>query len=103
MLLLEDKSVISDMNNLSEEEQRQLVLSHAKEEGIEIIYQMIKNRKDKRNFHILTENGVLLQRMEFMSYFEHKKYIIWSTIGTNLKRIQGDFGTVIYEFNKAIV
>lgn len=103
MKLLEDKSVISEMNALSEEDQRKLVLSHAKMEDCEIYYGMIKKKqKDSKNFHILTDRGVLLQRQEFSEFMKTKNKIVWSVVGKNTKRIYGDFGTVIDTFNKMI-
>ena len=103
MLLLEDKSVISRMNKLSSEEQRNLVLDYVKEAGCNIYFEMKKkNQKDKRNFHILTESGIILRRAEFISHWSKKRWIIWFLTASGKARIQKDFGSIIYEFNKLI-
>jgi hypothetical protein len=104
MLLLEDKSVISEMNKLSEEQQKALVISYAKQEDLEIYFGTIKKKqKDSKNFHILLDNGVVLQREEFVSYWEPKRWVLWSIMGKDFqKRIHGDFGSVIYAFNKTM-
>jgi len=103
MLMIEDKSSISELNKLSEEKQRTMILKFAAKEGCEVYFGMIKkNQKDGRNFHILTSCGVLLQREEFIEWMTAKKQVLWSIVDKTGKRIRGDFGTVIYEFNKAI-
>ena len=104
MLLLADKSIISNINKLSEVQQKNLILQYAKSEK-RIIYFGLrkKNQTDKQNFHFLTEDGHLIQRIEFISYFKNKKYIFWSLYNNKCKkRIYGDLGTIVYEFNKLI-
>jgi len=104
MLLLEDKSHITQLNGLSPKAQRKLVLDHAKSGGCEIFFETVKKKQvDTKNFYIVTENGTTLLRQEFSSYWEHKVHILWSVRAKNWdKRLYADFGTVIDTFNKEL-
>lgn len=102
MYLLEDKSHISRMNELSLEEQRKLILKYAKDNNTNIFFEVKKKKQvDTRNFHILTETGIILQRQEFTTYWERRHHILWSIWSAKSgKRIYADFGTVVDVFNK---
>jgi hypothetical protein len=102
MLLLEDKSHITKLNELSPEQQRKLVISVTKEGGCKVYFEVIKKKMtDRKNFHILTDKENSLLRQEFQSYWEPKVHILWSVRAKNWnKRLYADFGTVIDTFNK---
>jgi hypothetical protein len=54
--------------------------------------------RDRKNFHILTDNEIMLQRMEYKNYLQ-QKVVTWSIVkkDTN-ERIEGDYGTIICKF-----
>lgn len=92
---------IKKLNEISEKEQRKIVITNAKKYGWHIYYAIIKKKqKDAKNFHILTNNGIILQRSEWKDYLQNNR-VEWSMVkkDTN-ERIKGDYGTVISEFVK---
>lgn len=94
-----EKDIVARLNEIPAEDQRKIVLDKAKEHGWHIYYAIIKKKqKDAKNFHILTDNGIMLQRMEFKNYL-NDTVIEWSMVkkDTN-ERITGDYGTVISNF-----
>jgi hypothetical protein len=94
-----DQKMIMELNQIPEKEQRSIVLSRAKVHGWYVYFAIIKKKqKDGKNFHILTDNGLLLQRMENKDYM-NRSIVEWSMVkkDTN-ERITGDYGTVICEF-----
>lgn len=96
-----DQKTILELNQVSEEDQRKIVLSRAREHGWHIYYAIIKKKqKDRKNFHILTDNNIMLQRIEYLNYIG-KRIVEWSMVkkDTN-ERINGNYGTIICEFVK---
>ena len=96
-----DQEMILRLNSISEKEKRKIVLDQAKVHNWVIYFGSLKKKqKDGKNFHILTDNGILLQRTEYKDYQGRTK-IEWSMVkkDTN-ERITGDYGTVISHFTE---
>ena len=94
-----DQKIVKGLNEIPEKEQVDIVLSRAKEHGWHIYYAILKKaQKDRKNFHLLTDNGIMLQRIEYQNCLK-KNIVEWSMVqkDTN-KRVNGDYGTVISLF-----
>jgi len=91
--MVEEKSIVEELNNMSEKEQIKLLLEKAKEYEWEI------QMEDKKNFHINMRN-IQLKRTEYLNYW-NEKIISW-TIWTGTKRISGKYGDMIYQFLELI-
>jgi len=94
-----DQNVVNKLNNLTEKQQIDVVLARAKEHAWKIYMGTQKMAmRDRKNFHILTDNNIMLQRMEYKNYLQHQ-VVTWSIVkkDTN-ERIEGDYGTIICKF-----
>lgn len=104
MELLVDKTAISRLNELSTEDQRKLIMQYASKNGVEIFFGNLKKKQlDRKNFHILAENGTLLQRQEVETRLDAKVRIIWSVRVKNSQKIEGNFGQMVDAFNNSII
>ena len=103
MELLVDNSHITGLNALSTDDQRKLIIQYASQNGVDIFFGMLKKKQlDRKNFHILADNGTLLQRQEIETRLDKKVRIIWSVVRKNSQRINGDFGQMVNAFNNAV-
>lgn len=85
---------IKRLNELDEEKQRKTILKKIKE----LKWELFKGI-DKNNFHFLTDNGIMVQKVVKKTIFSTTKY--WTMVKKDThERIIGDFGTIIYEFIK---
>jgi hypothetical protein len=92
---------IGRLNAICEKEQCQIVFRVAKEHNWKIFLGTRKLKiKDSKNFHILTDNDIMLQRSEWLDYMQNTK-VEWSLVRKDSNiRVKGDFGTIISEFVK---
>ena len=97
-----DEKFVADMNGLSSEEQRQLLLQKA-QEFLWGFYENKVDKKDrnKRNFHIIVNNEDLRIQREERRDFLRRKIIKW-TLWNKTHRIEGTYGELIYQLIKLI-
>lgn len=101
----DDENFIKDMNELSSEAQRKLLLKKAKE-FCWGIYENTADKKDikNRNFHVIVNDDLnrdlRLQRVEYMDYLRRKiiRYSLWN----KQHRIEGQYGELVYQLIKLI-
>ena len=101
----EDEKFVKDMNELSSEAQRKLLLKKTEE----FCWSFYENKMDKvgivkRNFHILInddlQRDLRIQREEYTTWLR-KKIIKW-TLWNKQHRIEGTYGELIYQLIKLI-
>ena len=97
-----DREFIDNMNGLSTEEQRKLLLQKAKE-YLWGFYEDKAEKKlaSKRNFHlIVNDKDLRINRAEYIDCYGHLniKWNLWN----KTHRIEGNYGELIYQLIKLL-
>jgi hypothetical protein len=101
-MTVQDREFIDNMNGLSSESQRKLLLQKTKE----YLWEYYEDKADKRaaskrNFHlIINDKDLRIQREEYVDCFAQTN-INW-TIWNQTHRIEGNYGELIYQLIKLI-